>query len=116
MLDGLAVAMGLVYGENPHRLIVKFPTMILIILYVITCLSDHVSAYDASCLTQIQLPENLFESKFVIEVVSPFLNLCKGSPYDYGHPTGAFALAAAGVSWSRCSISPPLTQQLLFIG
>ncbi|KAH9992963.1 hypothetical protein BJV74DRAFT_713691, partial [Russula compacta] len=41
--------------------------------------------------------DNLFESKFVIELMSPFLKLCEGSAHDYGRPVGAFCMAAAGV-------------------
>jgi hypothetical protein len=115
MLNGLAKAMGPVYGENPHRLIVQSPRTILTILYVL-CHSDPVSAYDASHLTHIQPPDDLFESEFVIKVVAPFLNLCKGSTDNYGRPTGAFALAAARVSRLHCSMFLPLTRQLSFIG
>jgi hypothetical protein len=102
MLNGLAEAMGPEYGENPPRLIVKILKAILIISYVIACCFDPASAYNASHLTHIQMPDNLFESSFIIALVSPFLKACKGSPHKYGRPTGAFALAAAGVSRFPC--------------
>jgi hypothetical protein len=51
-----------------------------------------------------QNPEDLFESGFVIELVSPYIKWCEGSCHDYGHLKGAFAMAAAAVSWfiSQC--------------
>ncbi|KAI0000683.1 hypothetical protein BJV74DRAFT_748348, partial [Russula compacta] len=41
--------------------------------------------------------EDIFESRFIIDVVSPFLKWCKNSSKNFGRPTGALALAAAAV-------------------
>ncbi|KAH9984631.1 hypothetical protein BJV74DRAFT_776087 [Russula compacta] len=42
-------------------------------------------------------PEDLFESRFVVDLVSPFIKWCEGSCHDYGRLEGAYAMAAAGV-------------------
>jgi hypothetical protein len=46
----------------------------------------------------IQKPLNIFESSFMIVLLTPFLKSCQGSCYDYGNPEGAVALGAAAVS------------------
>ncbi|KAH9965081.1 hypothetical protein BJV74DRAFT_745813, partial [Russula compacta] len=42
-------------------------------------------------------PDDLFESVFVVNLVSPFIKWCKGLCHDYGHLKGAFAMASAGI-------------------
>ncbi|KAH9970817.1 hypothetical protein BJV74DRAFT_718903, partial [Russula compacta] len=42
-------------------------------------------------------PDDLFESVFVVDLISPFIKWCEGSCHDYSHLKGAFAMASAGV-------------------
>ncbi|KAI0244949.1 hypothetical protein BJV78DRAFT_1092706, partial [Lactifluus subvellereus] len=43
-------------------------------------------------------PDDIFESKFIIQLLTPFLKSCKGSCQNHGCPVGALALAATAVS------------------
>ena len=48
-----------------------------------------------------QEEDDIFESKFIIQLLALFLRSGQGSCHDYGHPVGALGMAAAGV---RCSL------------
>ncbi|KAF8487899.1 hypothetical protein F5888DRAFT_1639644 [Russula emetica] len=42
-------------------------------------------------------PDGIFESTFIIQLLSQYLKWCTGSCHDYGHPIGALSMAAAGI-------------------
>ncbi|KAH9991212.1 hypothetical protein BJV74DRAFT_772310, partial [Russula compacta] len=43
-------------------------------------------------------PDNIFESKFMIALLAPFMKSCQGSCSDYNKPKGALCLGATAVS------------------
>ncbi|KAF8488593.1 hypothetical protein F5888DRAFT_1809552 [Russula emetica] len=43
-------------------------------------------------------PDGIFESTFIIQLLSQYLKWCTGSCHDYGHPIGTLSMAAAGFS------------------
>ncbi|KAF8500796.1 hypothetical protein F5888DRAFT_1801361 [Russula emetica] len=45
----------------------------------------------------IRKVKDIFESKFIIETVSPFLKRCENSSKNYGRPVSALAMAAAAM-------------------
>ncbi|KAF8496231.1 hypothetical protein F5888DRAFT_1615004, partial [Russula emetica] len=47
-------------------------------------------------------PDGIFESTFIIQLLSQYLKWCTGSCHDYGHPIGVLSMAAAGVSEYLC--------------
>jgi hypothetical protein len=44
-----------------------------------------------------QEPQNIFQSAFIIALLTLFLKSCKGSCFDFGYPKGALGMAATGV-------------------
>jgi len=42
-------------------------------------------------------PEGIFESTYIIQLLSQYLKWCIGSCHDYGRPIGALSMAAAGI-------------------
>jgi hypothetical protein len=52
----------------------------------------------ASFNTDFQAPKGIFESKFIVQLLSQYLKWCNGSCNDYGRPIGALAMAATAVS------------------
>ncbi|KAH9959509.1 hypothetical protein BGW80DRAFT_1256435 [Lactifluus volemus] len=42
-------------------------------------------------------PREIFQSPFVISVLTSFIKWCKGSCFDFGYPKGALGMAAGGV-------------------
>ncbi|KAH9988441.1 hypothetical protein BJV74DRAFT_885329 [Russula compacta] len=67
-----------------------------------TMVLEYLVAYTHDCTVPIDhpdyvKPEDLFESRFVVDLVSPFIKWCEGSCHDYGRLEGAYAMAAAGI-------------------
>jgi hypothetical protein len=73
--------------------------------------------YDLQPLSNelIQKPENIFESTFMVALLTPFVKSFQGSCHNYGYPKGALALGAAAVRFLLCffiSNNKPATRQL----
>jgi hypothetical protein len=51
-----------------------------------------------SVLIHFQKPQKIFQSAFIISLLTLFIKSCKGSCFDFGYPKGALGMAAAGMS------------------